>query len=233
MKAMSKAIRSMFDEVSPTYELVNHTLTFGLDTIWRRLAAAFAARKGGAAWVDMCSGTGEMALSLRHFAAADTRVIGVDFSTPMLRKAARKPGAGGVLFMLADAKTLPLRSGSLDALTVAFAIRNIHMSKRALVGTLEEFHRVLKPDGLFVSLETSQPSSKLIRWLFGSYVKWFVKTIGHTISRSSSAYTYLSSTVLRFYGTERFAEIIRETGFSRIRFYPIMSGIVAIHEARK
>jgi len=230
---MSKAIRTMFDEVSPTYELINHTLTFGLDTIWRRSAAAFAARKGGAVWVDMCSGTGEMALSLRRFAAADTRVIGVDFSTPMLRKAARKPGAGGVLFMLADAKTLPFRSGSLEVLTVAFAIRNIHTSKQALVGTLEEFHRALKPDGLLVSLETSQPSSKLIRWLFRSYVKWLVKTIGHAISSSSSAYAYLSSTVLRFYSTEGFGGIIREAGFSRIRFYPVMSGIVAIHEARK
>ncbi|RDE12769.1 MAG: hypothetical protein C4K49_09450 [Candidatus Thorarchaeota archaeon] len=233
MKAMSKAIRSMFDEVSPTYELVNHTITFGLDTVWRRLAAVFAARKGGAVWVDVCSGTGEMALSLRHFAATHTRVIGVDFSTPMLKKAASKSEAGGVLFMLADVKTLPLRSSSLDVLTVAFAIRNLHMSKRALVGTLEEFHRVLKPDGLFISLETSQPSSKLIRWLFRSYVKWLVKTIGRTISSSSSAYSYLSSTVLRFYGAEDFAEIIREAGFSRIRFYSMMSGIVAIHEARK
>jgi len=139
------------------------------------LAAAFAARKGGAVWVDVCSGTGEMALSLLHLAATNTRVIGIDFSTPMLRKAARKPGADGVLFVLADANALPIRSGSLDILTVAFAIRNIRVSDRALAQTLEEFHRVLKPGGLFVSLETSQPSSKSIRWLFRFYVKWLIK----------------------------------------------------------
>jgi demethylmenaquinone methyltransferase/2-methoxy-6-polyprenyl-1,4-benzoquinol methylase len=201
--------------------------------LWRRLTAEFAARKGGVVWVDVCSGTGEMALSLHHLAAANTRVIGIDFSSPMLRKAGRKPGADGVLFVLADAKALPIRSGSLDILTVAFAIRNIRVSDQALVWTLEEFHRVLKPSGLLVTLETSQPSSKLIRWSFRFYVKWLIKMIGHTVSGSSSAYAYLSSTVLSFYSTEGFAEILHEAGFSRVRFHHMMSGIVAIHEARK
>jgi demethylmenaquinone methyltransferase/2-methoxy-6-polyprenyl-1,4-benzoquinol methylase len=233
MNAMSRAIQSMFAEVSPRYELINRILTIGLDRVWRERAAEFAARIGGEVWLDMCSGTGEMAAYLHRLARCETRILVVDFSQQMLTKARQKLETDQVIFLIADAKTLPIPSNSLDLLTVSFAMRNIRVSRPALIQALQEFHRVLKPKGLLVSLETSQPPSRIVRWLFHFYVRWFVKALGRAISGSKSGYAYLSSTVRHFYGAEALAEIMSKAGFGHVRFYRMMSGIVAIHEGIK
>ena len=230
---MSKNIQKIYAEVSPTYELVNHVLTWGLDILWRRKAAKMAARAGGTKWLDVCSGTGEMAVSLSRSADKNTNIVVTDFSFPMIREAIEKPKARRLEFALADAKALPFCDGTFDLVTISFATRNINVTRDALMQSLREFYRILKPGGVFVNLETSQPPSRPIKRLFHLYVRFCVRPLGHILSGSRAGYAYLASTIPRFYGAEEYADIIRRAGFTKIEIHPMMFGVAAIHKAVK
>lgn len=230
---MNKGIQKIFSEVPARYELINHLLTFGMDIYCRRKAVTIAVKDGGDVWLDICSGTGEMALYLQNFANNGTAVIAADFSLPMLTIARKKPNANRINFLLTDAGSLPLRNNSLDLITVSFATRNLNTNREVLTNTFREFHRVLKPGGRFINLETSQPRWSLFRKLMHLYVKLTVKRIGAAISGSKSGYTYLSSTIPRFYPPEELAEILRQAGFLDVTFRRLFLGVTAIHKAVK
>ncbi len=226
-------VQSMFEEVPATYELVNHVLTLGLDVLWRRRTARIAARAGGADWADMCTGTGEMAVYLSRLAPKGTKIFAIDFSSPMMEKARKKPQAAGITFVESDIKALPFEDGSFDLITMSFATRNINLSREILVRSFAEYYRVLKPGGRFVNLETSRPPFALIRKCFDLYVKLFVKQIGSRISGAKTAYAYLAGTIPRFYNAEELAQIMREAGFDQVSFKRLMFGAAAIHQAIK
>jgi len=230
---MQEGIRKIFSEVPETYELVNHVLTFGLDILWRRKAAKIAAEKDGMMWMDICSGTGEMAVYLKQLAPEKTKVFACDFSFPMIQKAMQKKEASGITFIVSDINALPFPDNTFDLVTISFAVRNINLDREKFLQALKEINRILKPGGRFVAVETSQPSSNLIRRFFHAYVRLAVKPIGQLISRSKSAYIYLSSTIPRFYPAEEFAEIIKQAGFSEVSFKRLLFGVTAIHKAIK
>ncbi|UCF14342.1 MAG: class I SAM-dependent methyltransferase, partial [Phycisphaerales bacterium] len=180
----ARSVKKIFAEVPATYELVNHVLTLGLDVLWRRRAARIAARIGPGSWADMCTGTGEMAVCLSRLAPNGTSVCGVDFSEPMLAEARKKPQADQIEFVAADIRDLPFDDATFDLLTMAFATRNINRSREILIQSLAEYYRVLKPAGCFLTVETSQPPSPLIRKCFHTYIRLFVKAIGGRVSGS-------------------------------------------------
>jgi demethylmenaquinone methyltransferase/2-methoxy-6-polyprenyl-1,4-benzoquinol methylase len=183
--------------------------------------------------MDVCTGTGEMALDLLHHAPEETIVYATDFCVPMLQKAREKEGAERIRFVEADVHALPFADNYFDLITISFATRNINTSSGHLIECLKEFHRVLKPGGRFVNLETSQPKSKIVRFFFHQYVKFFVNIIGATLSSSMAAYRYLSYTIPRFYSSEIFSTYIRRAGFSSVSVYQMCSGVVALHDAIK
>ncbi|MFW9966285.1 MAG: ubiquinone/menaquinone biosynthesis methyltransferase, partial [Candidatus Thorarchaeota archaeon] len=189
---MSKGVQRIFSQVSHTYELVNHLLTFGLDILWRRRASRTAAKGGGERWLDVCSGTGETAAYLQKHTDSRTSVVTADFSLPMTRVALQKYKAKQIAMTLADAKRLPYPDNTFDLVIISFATRNINKTRNGLLEYLREFRRVLRPGGRFVNLETSQPQSRLIRWLFHLYIRMTVKSLGSFISGSKSGYAYLS-----------------------------------------
>jgi demethylmenaquinone methyltransferase/2-methoxy-6-polyprenyl-1,4-benzoquinol methylase len=230
---MSDGIKKLFSLVPHRYEFVNHLLTFGLDRRWRRIAAQRAALGGGARWMDVCTGTGEMARNLLNHAPGETSVYAADFSVPMLQKAREKEGAERMRFIEADVRSLPFEDNYFDLLTISFATRNINSSAGHLMECLKEFHRVLKPGGRFVNLETSQPDSKLVRFLFHQYVKYSVNIIGGILSASKRAYSYLAYTIPRFYSSEIFSTYIQRAGFSSISVHRMFGGVVALHKAEK
>jgi len=230
---MKKGIRKIFSEVPETYELVNHVLTFGLDRVWRRRAARLAARMGGTRWLDLCTGTGEMAVLLDRAAKDRTRVYAADFSLPMLRKAAAKPEARKVRFVLSEADHLPFPRNTFDLVTVSFATRNLHLDRGRLILTFEEVRRVLKPGGWFVNLETSQPSLSIVRKAFHVHVALWVRPVGSLLSGSRDGYAYLSHTIPRFYRAEELAGIMREAGFVEVSFRPLLFAAAAVHKGRK
>lgn len=232
-KLVKKGIQRLYSEVAKTYEFVNHVLTFGLDIVWRRKAAREASRKGGSYWLDVCSGTGEMALNLSRLADKNVKIVTADFSFPMLEKGREKRKIRSISPVLADAMCLPFPDGTFDLVTISFATRNINPNRDILLAHLKEFQRVLKPGGHFVNLETSQPSSRILQKLFHFYIKLAVKPLGYLISGSKAAYRYLSFTIPRFYGPEEFSSIIREAGFSRITHRPLFFGAAAVHNAQK
>ncbi len=230
---MNRGIQKVFLEVSHTYELVNHVLTCGLDILWRRKAAKVAAMGGGTMWIDICSGTGEMAFNLSHMAEKKTMVIAADFCISMIHKAAAKPEASQICFVIADVNTLPFQNETFDLVTISFATRNINITRDILIQCFREINRILKPGGRFINLETSQPSSRLVRRLFHLYVRLAVKPLGYFISGSKAGYIYLSHTIPRFYNAEKLTDIIREVGFVKVNFHHMLFGVVAIHKAIK
>ena len=231
---MARSLQKMYTGVPRTYEFLNHLLTLGQDILWRKKAAGMAAATGGTHWLDVGIGTGEMAYNLQRLAPEDTQVIALDFSLPMMREAMKKPIAKKVSFTLAEATRIPFADNSIDAITLSFAARNIDSSGNGnLLKCFQEFHRVLKPGGVFVNLETSQPRQWLVRSMFHFYVKLTVFPVGKTVSGSNAAYTYLSRSMRQFYSAEELAEIMRNAGFPQIRFRRLLFGAAAMHHTTK
>ncbi|MFW9975767.1 MAG: ubiquinone/menaquinone biosynthesis methyltransferase [Candidatus Thorarchaeota archaeon] len=230
---MSKGVLKVFSEVAHLYELVNHVLTFGLDIPWRMKAAQIAASGGGTLWLEVCSGTGELAANLMKFATVNTKIIVSDFSMPMISKATEKEELCAATISLADAQQLPFLNNTFDLIAISFATRNITSTREKLVKYLKEFHRILKPGGRFVNLETSQPSLVPIRLAFRLYASQVVKLVGRMLSGSKTGYAYLAHTVPRFFNAEELSTILYETGFSRVNYIKMTLGAVAIHRAVK
>ncbi len=230
---MRKGIQKIFSEVYETYELTNHVLTFGFDILWRRKAAKEAAKAGGYHWLDVCSGTGEMARNLSRLSDGKVKIISADFCYPMLAKASEKKHIPNVSFTLAESSTLPFSDETIDLITISFATRNVSTREEILRDHLGEFHRVLKPGGYFVNLETSQPSSKIIRMLFHLYIKLTVKPLGSLLSGYKPAYSYLAFTIPRFYSPKEFSSLLYQAGFAQVTHKPLFFGISAIHTAIK
>ena len=228
-----KTIQSMFSEVPETYERVNHILTFCFDILWRKSAVKIAVKAGGERWLDVCTGTGEMASYLHRLAKNGTGVYAIDFSLPMLRKATKKPEGCGIKFLLSDIKSLPFSDETFDLITISFATRNINLSEDILISTFQEFYRLLRVGGYFVNLETSQPSYYPIRRVFHQFVKLSVTPVGRFISGSKPAYSYLANTITQFYQAEKLKDIMGQAGFKDITIKKLMFGAAAIHRGVK
>lgn len=229
----SSFIQHMFSEVPSTYEPLNHIITWGLDILWRKKAAKIAATTNGRRMVDMCTGTGEMAVYLKQLSGRNAKIYGVDFSLPMMSEAKKKQSAKNIHFIASDMKALPFPDESFDCLTISFATRNLNVKKTSLMQSYGEFHRVLKPGGLFINLETSQPPFSLARKGFHLYLKLFVKFLGSSISGSKTAYAYLAKSMSLFYSAEELTDILKQSGFDKVRFQRLFFGAAAIHLSRK
>ena len=228
---MSNGVQRVFSEAARTYEMINHLLTFGLDIFWRRITARLASAVGGLNWLDVCGGTGEMAVSLHRVAGENTRIVSSDFSIHMLRSAKKKREVSDIQLTLADSGHLPFPDGSFDLAVISYATRNLNPTRQKLAGYLEEIHRVIRDSGTFINLETSQPSSSIIRRLYHLYIRWIVRNLGSFISGSKTGYAYLSYTVPHFHGHMEFSRILLEAGFKSISVRRFMFGTFAIHQA--
>ena len=223
-------IRRIFEKVHRRYRLVNHFLTLGLDRWCRRRAAGMAAGKASAGqWLDLCTGTGDMAIRLLEKAPEGTSVFGIDFTMPMLRTARMDRRSDRIDLILGDAATLPFRGDSFDLITVSFSTRNLSLSTESLTVTFRELLRVLKPGGLFINLETSQPHSPLIRAVYHMLVSLYVAPVGKVVSGAGDAYRYLSSSITRFYPPGELSSIMEGAGFVKTSFRPMILGAVAVH----
>jgi demethylmenaquinone methyltransferase/2-methoxy-6-polyprenyl-1,4-benzoquinol methylase len=212
------AVRAMFDRISPVYDAMNRVMTAGLDRRWRRLAASAAVRPGDEV-LDLCCGTGELALA--DLAAGGARVVGLDFSAAMLERARRKSDA--VEWRQGDALALPFQDASFDAATVGFGIRNV----ADLEAGLAEVARVLRPGGRFACLEITRPQGAL-RPFFRLWFDGIVPLAGKVLP-GGAAYTYLPASVRRFPGPADLAAAMERAGFEQIGWRLLGGGIVALH----
>jgi demethylmenaquinone methyltransferase/2-methoxy-6-polyprenyl-1,4-benzoquinol methylase len=179
--------------------------------------------------LDLCCGTGDVLLDLQSI--TPTRVMGADFSHPMLvsaqKKAARK-GFRAPLFE-ADALELPVAAQSLDAISIAFGFRNLANYKRGL----RELNRVLKPGGSLAILEFSHPPATLVKAAYGLYSRLLLPVIGTLISGSPKAYTYLPESIRKFPDADELADLMQQAGFVENRFQLLTGGIAALHIGKK
>ena len=213
------AVRRMFDRIAPVYDAMNRTMTAGLDQRWRRITAEAVVRPGDAV-LDVCCGTGDLAIAS---AGAGGRVTGVDFSQAMLERARRK--APELEWVEGDALSLPFAAESFDAATVGFGVRNVEDLGRAIA----EMRRVLRTGGRIAILEITRPRGLLAPF----YRFWFdgvIPLMGKLLP-GGSAYTYLPASVRRFPGPEELAELIESAGFRAVSVRLFAGGIVALHTA--
>jgi len=224
----ARAIRDMFAAVAPRYDFLNHFLSFGRDLAWRK-AAARALRevlsRPDSLAVDVCCGTGDLALELGRYSAG--KVIGTDFCRPMLQRAREKAARRlrPVFFLEADTLALPFRDGSLDLVSVAFGFRNLADHAHGL----QEMRRVLKPGGVVAILEFSQVHWPILGPLFRFYFHRILPRLGACISGVRGAYQYLPESVSRFPDQESLAAALRGAGFANVSYRNFTGGVAALH----
>lgn len=223
-------IAGMFNRIAPCYDFLNHFLSAGWDWWWRLKAtkalACYLEKAGrsGATILDVATGTGDLAFSLlRRF--PDSFVVGVDIAEEMLlrslRKARKNKKNQRYVCVQGDALELPFKSASFDAVMIAYGIRNVPDVHRAL----EEFHRVLKPDGYIMVLEFGLPERPLIREVYLFYFSRVLPFLGGLISGNREAYTYLPVSVHHFLPPVAMKDVVQEHGFVVLWTYTFMAGV--------
>lgn len=220
-------VNRMFDRVAGRYDALNSLMTAGLHHGWRQRAAAQTDLGPGDAALDVCCGTGDLALELAKLVMPEGRVVGCDFSEPMLDLAREKTaerGVEAVRFEWADALELPYDGERFDAVTVGFGARNLADLDRGL----REMARVLKPGGRAVILEITQPTRPPLSLFYSLWFDRIVPLLG-SFSSDREAYSYLPESVRSFPSPRGLAEKMDDAGFERIRYTVLAGGIIAIH----
>lgn len=221
-------VQQMFDRVAPRYDLANTVFSAGQDRHWRRVASRAIAARAGDVVLDVASGTGALAHEL---AANGARVVALDFSWNMLAtgaRRARRPGrSSGVLWCNGDGVRLPFATASIDAVTIAFGLRNLPDP----AGGLAEFARVTRPGGQLLVLEFSKPSQLLLRTLYLRYLVAAMPALAKVVSSDPAAYRYLAESVQRWPNQADLARDIADAGWRQPRWKNLTGGIVAAHRA--
>ena len=223
---MAAGIRAMFAQIAPTYDLLNHLLSLGIDRRWRR----FTARKisdilarPDARVLDLCCGTCDLSIEMGRSAS----IWSIDFCHPMLVIGKQKASSSELPLLIAEGNALsaPFADSQFDAVTIAFGLRNLDNAIRGL----QEIYRLLKPAGTAAILEFSRPVIPLFGYLFRFYFGYILPRIGNAISGSGTAYRYLYDSVQAFPDQKTLSEMMSRVGFSSVAYYNLSGGVAALH----
>ena len=232
-QSKKEQVEQMFDNIAPTYDRLNHVLSFNIDRLWRKRVMRIVRRQHPKVVMDIATGTGDLAIAMAK--SIDGLCIkGVDLSEEMLRvaegKVAKLDLAERISLAKGDAENLDMvASESVDALTVAFGVRNFENLEQGL----SELYRTLKPGGKLIVLEFSIPRNKLVRWVYAQYSHRLLPRIGAMISKDRKAYDYLPDSVEEFPSPERFSKMLLGVGFAEVKAKSQSFGIAHIYEATK
>lgn len=223
-------IWKMFDRISPTYDIVNRIMTFGLDCLWRKKMAEFLPPKKQLALLDCATGTADQILSFMRYSKKISSVIGIDLSQEMLRiargKIEKKGLSSCVSLQEANLLELPFMDKSFDCISISFGIRNVTDVCKAL----QECYRVLKPQGKILILEGSIPHNYLLKIAHHFYLQYLLPFLGGLISKQPQAYRYLNDTISSFPYGENFCVYLRNAGFSLVNTTFLTGGAVVIYQ---
>jgi demethylmenaquinone methyltransferase / 2-methoxy-6-polyprenyl-1,4-benzoquinol methylase len=223
-------IRRMFGDIAPRYDLLNHLLSLNIDRSWRKRTTRLVPPEGDAPILDVCTGTGDLALAYHAAGGGRVPVIGADFCHPMLVRATAKAAKGHVekqiRFLEADAQSLPFPDDTFQITCVAFGLRNVTDTDRGLA----EMVRVTRPAGRVAILEFSKPR----HWLFGRCYRFYFTHVlprfGQAVSRNrDEAYRYLPASVLEFPDYEALTAKMEQHGLGKTRYYPLTFGIATLY----
>jgi demethylmenaquinone methyltransferase/2-methoxy-6-polyprenyl-1,4-benzoquinol methylase len=230
-----RRIREMFGEISPRYDFLNHFLSGGTDYYWRWRTVRSAGLAGELPVLDVCTGTGDLAIAYWRRGRGRVRVVGADFTHEMLRLAREKTaslgsGSSPVDFIEADTQRLPFADAQFQIVSVAFGLRNV---TDTLAG-LREMTRVCAPGGRVVVLEFSMPQNRAIGGLYRWYFRNVLPRIGQLLSGNrQAAYRYLPDSVSEFPCGERLAAMMKSCGLEGVTWTPLTFGIATLYVGRR
>ena len=224
-------VAQMFDTISGNYDGLNRVISFGIDIKWRKKVLKLVSDKNPKTVLDIATGTGDLAILMTNTTAE--KIIGLDISAGMLEvgrnKIKSKNLSDKIEMILADSENMPFEDNTFDAITVAFGVRNFENLEKGLA----EILRVLKPNGIFVILETSVPDKTPFKQGYTFYSKNILPLIGKLFSKDDSAYQYLSESASVFPYGEVLNNILRKIGFIEVKAMPQTFGVATIYSASK
>lgn len=223
-------VKKMFNKISKRYDILNHTLSLGMDYIWRKKAIKMITNNPKEI-LDVATGTADFALSAAKY--TDANITGIDIAENMInigkKKIKKKKLSERIKLSIANSENLPFNDSSFDAITAGFGVRNFENIEQGLY----EMYRVTKKNGIVVILEPSTPSTFPLKQLFSLYFNYILPFIGKIISADANAYTYLPNSVKEFPNGKEFTEILKKTGFEKAKFFSLSFGIVSLYVAIK
>jgi demethylmenaquinone methyltransferase/2-methoxy-6-polyprenyl-1,4-benzoquinol methylase len=231
-KQKPETVRRMFGEIAERYDWANTVLSFGVHKLWNNRLAQKTLAEQPDSLIDLCSGTGEIAVLCAQSACAPKKITLLDFSAPMLEQAKKKMASfsiPSVQFVVGDATKLPEGDQKFQTATMAYGIRNVANTKQAL----SEAYRVLKPGGAFFLLELTRPQAPLIRSLHSLYLRYILPSIGKLAAKDENAYKYLCDSIHNFIPPQALASLLEEVGFVHVKVTPLTLGVAHIIEGRK
>ncbi len=227
-------VRDVFDRVAQRYDLMNDLMSGGIHRLWKDATAARLNPQPGEVILDCAGGTGDMARRFQRMAAAAAvrrggpaaRVLVIDYNAEMIRAGRAREGAQGIEWAVGDAQGLPFPDAVANAYCIAFGLRNVTDTLRAL----REARRVLRPGGRFLCLEFSKPVTAVVGKAYDAWSFKVIPAIGAAVARDADAYRYLVESIRRFPDQSRFAELMREAGFARVSVTNFSGGVCALHQ---
>lgn len=223
-------VQQLFTRIAPRYDWFNRLASFGLDQHWRRIVVSKAQIETAFRVLDLCTGTGDLAILCAKTQKNNGHVIGVDMTRAMLEHAQKKQQAGNlaIAWMQADAEALPFSAGAFDRIVMGFSTRNLsHLSEG-----LSEMARVLRPGGKLFILETGYPSNPAIRALYQAFLFTVARTIGWALTGECWPFTYLARSVRQFLTPQEMIERLRSAG-TQVEYVPLSMGLASLYCATK
>lgn len=224
-------VAQMFDNISENYDGLNRVISLGIDMKWRKKVVALVAEKNPETILDIATGTGDLVIMMSNTSAK--KIIGLDISAGMLEVGKQKIEAKKlnekIEMVLGDSENMPYPDNYFDAITVSFGIRNFETLEKGLA----EIYRVLKPNGIFVILETSVPTKFPFKQGYAFYTKYILPIIGKVFSKDNDAYGYLSDSAANFPFGETLNNILRKISFIECKAIPQTMGVATIYTATK
>jgi demethylmenaquinone methyltransferase/2-methoxy-6-polyprenyl-1,4-benzoquinol methylase len=229
-ESKKKQVSEMFDNIANSYDFLNHSLSLGMDNVWRKIAIKKLTNNPKTI-LDIATGTGDFAVSAAKY--TDAKITGIDISQGMLNvgieKVRKKNLNNRISLQLADSESLPFNDNTFDAITAGFGVRNFENLNKGL----SEMKRVLNKDGIVVILEPSTPKYFPLKQFYKLYFHHVLPTIGAWISKDKSAYSYLPESVDAFPSGEKFIVELKNVGFKDCKHIPLTFGIVSLYIAIK
>ena len=231
---LNRPVQKMFSDIAPRYDLLNRVLSCGQDQYWRKKLVTRLSPRGGERFLDVATGTADVALEIvRKVPAGTAQVVGMDFSEKMLELAQQKidsqDKAHSIQLKSGVAESLPFEDDYFDGTTTAFGVRNFS----DVAQSLREMHRVLKPGGRCAILEFSLPRNTFFNILYRFYFESILPRIGRLISKHPDAYTYLPQTVASFPVRAEFSNLMQQAGFMDVTYKELTLGIVILYTGVK
>lgn len=222
-------VRRLFSTIADRYDLITVLLSCGLDARWKGRALDLAAPAPGQRVLDLACGTGDLTFAA---AARGARVVGLDVTHRMLQlgasRASRAPRTRHPVFVQGDMTELPFANAEFDVVTTGYGLRNVPDLARAL----DEIQRVLRPGGTLVSLDFNRPANAVVRGVYLAYLSIVGGALGWVLHRDPDTYRYIPASIRRYPGAPAVAELMKQKGFARAEWLPVLGGLMAIHVAQ-